>query len=138
MKSSLQTLGRIQKFNIDEQRKLLAEQLDREQQLIAALKDLNFHFVQEKEFARNHTGIGDFGAYVKKYMETREDFEKQIQAVQTRIAEIRNRIAEMFKEQKTYEIVDQNRQAATQKESDAKEQKMLDEIGTNTYIKHKQ
>ena len=41
----------------------------------------------------------------------------------------------MFKEQKTYEIVDKNRQEKELKEEELKAQKLLDEIGTNTYIK---
>ena len=138
MKNSLQTLTRIQKFNIDEQRKLLAEQLAREEELIKALADLNWQFEQEKEFSRTHPAPGDFGLYVKKYMAARDDLETRITAVRQKIAVIREVIADLFKEQKTYEIVDDNRRRAAQKEIDAKEQKMLDEIGTNTYIKHKQ
>ena len=52
-----------------------------------------------------------------------------------RDAEIRDVIAEMFKEQKTFEIVDERRHQREQKELDAREQKMLDEIGTNACIK---
>ena len=43
----------------------------------------------------------------------------------------------MYKEQKTYDIVEENRKKAKQKEEDDKEQKSLDEIGTNKYIKDK-
>ena len=42
----------------------------------------------------------------------------------------------MFKEQKTYEIIDENRQKRARHEEDLKLQKQLDEIGTNSYIKH--
>ena len=52
--------------------------------------------------------------------------------------EIRDIIADMFRSQKTYEIVEANRKRKAQKEQDDKEQKMLDEIGTNAYIKNKQ
>ena len=95
MKSSLQTLQRIQKFNIDEQRKILA------------------------------------------YLQYREAFERQLAAVRTEIEKVRDKIADMFKEQKTFEIVDDNRQKRREKENNAKEQKTLDEIGTNAYIKRK-
>ena len=44
----------------------------------------------------------------------------------------------MFKEQKTFEIVDKRRQEQANKELSEKEQKTLDEIGTNTYIKNHQ
>lgn len=53
------------------------------------------------------------------------------------IEKVRDKIADMFKEQKTFEIVDDNRQKRREKENNAKEQKTLDEIGTNAYIKRK-
>ncbi len=137
MKSSLQTLTRIQKFNIDEQRKIMVEYQNVEDKLSSALQDLNDEFVREKEFARQNSGIGDFGAYVKRYMKNREELEFALQDIRKRIEEVRDIIADMFKEQKTYEIVDENRQRQMDKEENNKEQKMLDEIGTNTYIKNK-
>ena len=50
---------------------------------------------------------------------------------------MRDKISDMFKEQKTYEIVDKNRQKRREKENAAKDQKTLDEIGTNAYIKRR-
>ncbi len=138
MKDSLQTLSRIEKFKIDEQRKLLTEQLEREEKLQKDLKMLETRYQQEKEFQAQNEGIGDFGAYVKRYLEIRTDLQDKIAAVQKKIEEIRDIIADMFRSQKTYEIVEANRKRKAQKEQDDKEQKMLDEIGTNTYIKNKQ
>lgn len=135
MKSSLQTLTRIQKFNIDEQRKLMVEQQTLEENLLHDLESLNQKFEEEKEFSRSHCNVGDFGLYVKRYLRLKENLEMKIQSVRRRIAEIRDKIADMFKEQKTFEIVDNRRQETEQKELDGKEQKMLDEIGTNAYIK---
>lgn len=138
MKNSLKTLTRIQKFNIDEQRKLLVEQLEKEEKIINDIKRLDAKFAEEKAFQAQNGGIGDFGAYVKRYLEIRDEQLQSLKAVQKRIAEIRDVIADMFKEQKTFEIVDEQRSKRVQKEFDDKEQKMLDEIGTNTYIKHKE
>lgn len=138
MKDSLQTLSRIEKFKIDEQRKLLTEQLEREEKLQKDLKMLETRYQQEKEFQAQNEGIGDFGAYVKRYLEIRTDLQDKIAAVQKKIEEIRDIIADMFRSQKTYEIVEANRKRKAQKEQDDKEQKMLDEIGTNAYIKNKQ
>ena len=61
MKSSLKTLTRIQKFNIDEQRKLMVEQQNKEEQILNDIAALNRRFEEEKAFAREHAGIGDFG-----------------------------------------------------------------------------
>ena len=136
MKNSLKTLQRIQKFSIDEQRKILNDYLEAEEKLHHRLQKLNQEFENEKEFARTHAA-GDFGAYVKRYMKNRDALEAQLRALRLKIEEVREIIADMFKEQKTYEIVDRNRAARQQKEEDDKTQKTLDEIGTNAYIKRK-
>lgn len=135
MKDSLQTLSRIQKFNIDEQRKRLNEQLNVEERIETALKNLNKQFELEKAFAREHGNIGDFGAYVKHYLEQKANLEQALEMVRAKIEEIKDIIADMYKEQKTYEIVDKNRKKREEKEQEHKMQQTLDEIGTNTYIK---
>lgn len=93
MKSSLQTLQRIQKFNIDEQRKILAELQTNEEKLQSGLERLNAEYEREKEFASAHPGTGDFGAYTKRYLQYREAFERQLAAVRTEIEKVRDKIA---------------------------------------------
>lgn len=132
---SLKTLSRIQKFQIDEQRKLLTERLEEEEKLLNERSELIRAFEAEKAFSREQSCIGDFGAYVKLYMQKKEALDLQIEEVCKQIEEIRDIIADMFKEQKTFEIVERNRKAAEQKAEDEKTSKMLDEIGTNAYLK---
>lgn len=135
MKSALKTLTRIQKFQIDEQRKILSELQEKQDILQAQLEQLNRDFEQEKEFARNNAGVGDFGAYVKRYMQQRENLEMQIAVLEKKIEHERDVMADMFKEQKTYEIVDDQRTKRAAKEEEQKMQKVLDEIGTNSFLK---
>ena len=136
MKSALKTLTRIQKFQIDEQRKILSELKEKQDILQAQLEQLNRDFEQEKEFARNNAGVGDFGAYVKRYMQQRENLEMQIAVLEKKIEHERDVMADMFKEQKTYEIVDDQRTKRAAKEEEQKMQKVLDEIGTNSFLKN--
>ena len=136
MKSALKTLTRIQKFQIDEQRKILSELQEKQDILQAQLEQLNRDFEQEKEFARNNAGVGDFGAYVKRYMQQRENLEMQIAVLGKKIEHERDVMADMFKEQKTYEIVDDQRTKRAAKEEEQKMQKVLDEIGTNSFLKN--
>ena len=136
MKNALKTLTRIQKFQIDEQRKILSELQEKQDILQAQLEQLNRDFEQEKEFARNNAGVGDFGAYVKRYMQQRENLEMQIAVLEKKIEHERDVIADMFKEQKTYEIVDDQRTKRAAKEEEQKMQKVLDEIGTNSFLKN--
>lgn len=135
MKNSLQTLTRIQKFQIDEQRKILNDYLAKEGKILNDLKRMFLEYEKEKEFAAKQGYVGDFGAYTKRWMQYKEALEQALEDVRRKIAEVRDIISDMFKEQKTYEIVDKNRKEREIKEEELKSQKMLDEIGTNAYIK---
>ena len=136
MARSLQTLSRIQKFKIDEQRKILVEFQNKEDELQNRLNNLFTEYENEKKITTQLGIQTDFGAYTKRYLQTKENLENQLIAIRNKIEEIRNIIADMFNEQKTFEIVDQHRREQEQKELADKEQKTLDEIGTNTYIKN--
>lgn len=138
MARSLQTLSRIQKFKIDEQRKILVEYQNKEDELQTRLDNLLAEYENEKKISSQIGIQTDFGAYTKRYLQTKENLENQLVAIRNQIEEIRNIIADMFNEQKTFEIVDQHRQEQEQKELADKEQKTLDEIGTNAYIKNHQ
>ena len=135
MSKSLKTLSRIQKFNIDEQRKKLAEKMDEEAAVIENIRQLDARYEEEKVFAGKNPGVGDFGLFTKRYLRLRRQEEERLRRVKQEIEAIRDKISEMFKEQKTFEIIDEHRTAAERYENEQKEQKMLDEIGTNAYIK---
>lgn len=135
MNKSLKTLSRIQKFQIDEQRKLMVEKMNEETAVMDNLRQMDERFAAEKAFAAQNPAVGDFGAYTKRYLDLRHAEEEHLQQIRAEIEAIRDKISDMFKEQKTFEIVDRQRAAAERKELEQKDQKMLDEIGTNAYIK---
>jgi hypothetical protein len=134
MKSPLKTLSKIQKFNIDEQRKKLLELQLQEDDLVNSLKKLNEEFEREKEFSKKNEQF-DFGNYLKRHIARREDLEERIKRVRVEIEQVRDKISDLYKEQKTYDIVDEAREQRAAEEDNAKERIMLDEIGTNAYIK---
>ena len=138
MRDSLATLERIKKFELDEKRRLLVAELEREEALKKKLQNLETDYEKEKAFVEANPGICDFGLYTEQYLKTKRNLEQQISNTQAKIEQIRDVMADIFKEQKTYSIVDDNRRRRRQKEIDAQEQKMLDEIGTNVYIKKHQ
>ena len=138
MRDSLATLERIKKFELDEKRRLLVVELEREEALKKKLQNLETDYEKEKAFVEANPGICDFGLYTEQYLKKKRNLEQQISNTQAKIEQIRDVMADIFKEQKTYSIVDDNRRRRRQKEIDAQEQKMLDEIGTNVYIKKHQ
>jgi flagellar export protein FliJ len=138
MKNALKVLDRIKKFELDEQQRLLAQELTREEKLQHQIDTLQQDYEKEKEFVLQNPGLTDFGIYTEQYLKKRKGLKAELSAVEQKITQIRDTMADLFKEEKTYKIVDDNRQLAQQKESDRREQKMLDEIGTNAYIKKHQ
>jgi len=134
MKSPLKTLSKIQKFAIDEERKKLVALQGQEDELVRKLDRLNAEFRREKEFAKTHEDY-NFAAYLERYLQTRDKLESQLAEVRAKIEEVRDVITALFKEQKTYDIVDENRSRQAEAEENAKDRQQLDEIGTNAFIK---
>lgn len=138
MKDPLKTLERVKKFEIDEQRRVLTQKLQAEENLQKALKNLIENYENEKEFMSQNPTLCDFGAYTDQYLKKKRAMEADIARVQKEIDEIRDIMSAMFKEQKTFEIITKNRHKRKMKELADQEQKLLDEVGTNTYIKNYQ
>ena len=138
MKDTLKTLERIKKFEIDEQRRVLMQKIAQEENLQKSLCNLVEEYEREKEFVSQNPALCDFGAYTDQYVKKRRALEKSITEIQTEIENIRDIMADIFKEQKTFEIVAQNRKMQKNKKLAEQEQKLLDEVGTNTYIKKHQ
>lgn len=134
MKSPLKTLSKIQKFAIDEQRKKLLALQVREDELVRKLKELNEAFEREKVFATTHEDF-NFGAYLEWYLQSKELLDKELVELREQIETVRDEITALYKEQKTYDIVDENREKKKINEENAKERQHLDEIATNAYIK---
>lgn len=138
MVNALKTLERIKKFELDEQRRILVSKLDNLEKLQNKLKYLCEEYEREKAFVAANPTFCDFGIYTEQYLKKRRRLEKNIAAAEDEISQIRDVMADIFKEQKTYAIIDDIHQKAHQHELDMAEQKLLDEVGTNAYIKHHQ
>ncbi len=138
MKDALTTLSRIKKFELDEQQRLLVSEQEKEDKLNHDLKLLIAKYEEEKLFVAQNPGICDFGLYTDQYLKKRKFLEKQLHDVQTKIEQIREVMSDIYKEQKTFDIVTENRRKLKKKEMETQEQKLLDEVGTNAYIKKHQ
>ncbi len=134
MKNTLKTLVKIQKFKIDEQRKILLPLLEEEQQIIEKQNALEKECAKEKSFAKNPAYTADFGVYLKRYKQTKKQLQEDLELVRLKIDTIKNLITEEFKTQKTYEIIHENRQQEEIDEINSKEAKTLDELQNNAYI----
>ncbi|MBR4106804.1 MAG: flagellar FliJ family protein [Alphaproteobacteria bacterium] len=135
MAKSLKVLQRVKKMELDELRRSLLGKLTRQDQLYKELHELNADYEREKEFAAQHPLLCDFGAYTENYLKKRKVLETSIAELEQQIEQLRNVMADVFKEEKTYNIIDEERTRQQRKEMEMNEQKLLDEVGTNAYIK---
>ncbi len=135
MAKSLKVLQRIKKMELDELRRVLSDKIARQDEGKHKLQELNQQYEKEKEFAAQNPLLCDFGKYTENYLKKKRALEQFIAALENEIEQLRNEMADIFKEEKTYNIIDEAREAQKQKEFNANEQKLLDEVGTNAYIK---
>lgn len=135
MVDALKVLQRIKKMDLDEKRRVLADKQAMQDQLKKNRRELMEKYEEEKKFASENPLICDFGAYTENYLKKKRLLEQNIADLEQEIEKIRNVMAEVFKEQKTYSIVDRQREQKVKKKIEADEQKMVDEVGTNAYIK---
>lgn len=127
----IRTLIRLAKFNVDEKRRVLVALQDREEEIIAAIAAHDQQLKVEQQVAsEDSTGAGFYyGAYADWYLKRRAEMEGMLAAVRQQIEIARDDLAEAFREQKTYEITQANREKREREEADRKEQIFLDEVG---------
>ncbi|MGE5476006.1 MAG: flagellar export protein FliJ [Bacteroidales bacterium] len=127
----LKTLIRLSKFNVDEKRRTLTALQTREDEVIAEIREGEEQLKREQQLAaEDATGIGfAYGAFHQAWMRRREMMYQALAAVREQIEVARDELAEAFREQKTYEVTQANREKREQQEADRKEQIFLDEVG---------
>lgn len=135
MAKALKVLQRVKKMELDENRRGLLLLIDKQTKLKNDLRNLMDEYKREKEFAAAHPLLCDFGSYTEQYLKKKRNLENDIAELEKGIEQIRETMAGIFKEQKTYNIIDNEREKKTRKKYDAEEQKLLDETGANAYIK---
>lgn len=135
MADSLKVLQRIKKMELDDLHRILFNKIAKQDQCKKKLQTLNEDYEKEKEFASQHPMLCDFGAYTESYLKKRRALEDKIAELEKEIEQLRDVMADAFKEQKTYSIIDEQRTKKQLKEMEKSEQKLLDEVGTNAYIK---
>lgn len=127
----LKTLIRLSKFNVDEKRRTLTALQTREDEIIEAIRQGEERLKHEQQLAaKDATGVGfAYGAYHQGWMRRRDTMQMALRAVREQIEAAREDLAEAFRELKTYEVTQANREKREREELDRKEQIFLDEVG---------
>lgn len=136
----LKTLIRLSKFKVDEKRRELTALQNREEKILADMAADEQRLRHEQQVAaQDVAGIGYmYGAYHRAWMGRRDAFNAALTKVRQEIEAIRDELAELFREQKTYELTQANREKREREEQDRKEQLFLDEIGQNLHMRKDQ
>ncbi len=130
MGKDLKTLIRLRRFEVDEVRRHLADLNTRQDALAAEARALEAELVREETFARNNPAMGQtLGAYVTRFLHRRQQLAERRQQLDALVAQAQDVLAEGFKELKTLELTQENRDKREQERLDRREQSVLDEIG---------
>ncbi|HEU0118543.1 MAG TPA: flagellar FliJ family protein [Alphaproteobacteria bacterium] len=135
---SLATLIKLQKTYVDEQRQQLAKLQERLEQIEMQIAQLEVEKAREQIAAeQNPEARATYGAFVKAAVAKGRELDKERQIAIAAVEAARDKLTELFEEQKRYETAEEARIAAEEKEERRRETIELDEIGGITHERNK-
>jgi len=131
MARDFKTLVRLNDWEVDQKRRLLAEQLRQLENLKGLLQNLEEEVAREQAHAASMPTEGGllYGAYAEQAIIRREDYQRRIDAQEHDVAAAREELRLAFLEFKKFEISEDRRVARAEAELAREEQLDLDEIG---------
>ncbi len=130
MAKGLRTLIRVHEWEVDEKRRFLARLLSHVNALERQGRDLETEIKHEQGVAAASREVGfAYGAYAEAAINRRRDIAGNIVRTEVEIVAAQDVLTEAYRELKTYEIAQEDRQLEETLEFDRKEQAELDEIG---------
>jgi len=139
MAKGLKTLIRVHEWEVDEKRRGLGRLLSHVHELEKRGLDLEREIVNEQAVAAGAAAEVGFayGPYAEAAIGRRETIKRNIAGVEVEIDAARNVLSDAYRELKTYEIAQQERDQAEAAELDRKEQADLDEIGIRGAVRQR-
>jgi len=139
MAKDLHAAIRLHQWEVDEKRRAMAELLRQEADIINHQNQLEQELLDEQKAAREAEDAGFvFAAYYKRYQMRRDQLAGMLKTLQATIEDAQDELAEAFKELKTMEISQENRDKRAAAERNRKEQSALDEIAMTLHRRKKQ
>lgn len=135
MARDLKGVIRYRKWVVDEKRRALTMFLDREQEIIEYGHLLDREEEEQRAVSASHAREGGmtFAVWAEMNKERRQRLAAALVEVRQRIAVAQDDLTESFKELKTFEIAQENRETEEQAVRDQRAQIELDEIGLEQY-----
>ena len=134
----IKTLIRVQSWSVDEQRRMLNQLLDREQQLIEDGHRMDRQLIAEQQVAAKDPALAGFAyvAYARNHGVKRVNLNTILTALRAEIEQQREALAEAYRELKVLEEVKKNWLKAELAEEARREQIDLDEIAQTLHRRH--
>jgi flagellar export protein FliJ len=131
---SLSSLIRLVKWRIDEKRRELKEREAEADQIREQIRKGEEEIVAEQRAAKAdfEANLG-YGAYARRAIRRRQALAKALTEAEAVVEQVRAELAELFLEQKQYEITQANRERRERERLAKIEQAELDEIALNQH-----
>ncbi|MGO1117886.1 hypothetical protein ACTL6U_04245 [Rhodovibrionaceae bacterium A322] len=130
MSSSLPNLMRLNRWKLDEKRRLLGEMEKMAQRIEQDIQNLDATIEREKEIATTSPQLAQgFTAFYEASMQRRGNLETSLQQMQQKIELARDEVAQSFRELKKYELAHANMEKKKKDKIARKEQAFLDDLG---------
>ncbi len=127
---SLSTLIKLQKTRVDEQRQHLARLQARLQEIENQIAQLEIKKAREQVAAEQSAEARTtYGVFLKVAVKRGRELDRERQIAAAAVEAAHNILIEIFEEQKRYEIAEEARVAAEDKEERRRERIELDEVG---------
>ena len=131
----LHTLIRVRKWEVDEKQRAVGQLLRDEEKILEFQTALDRELEEEKALvsqAPANTRM-TFEPYVRHWRQRRNNLEAALQLIRRKIEEAREELAEAYRRLKTFEITQDQRDTAEEKEENRLEQISLDEMGVDLH-----
>ena len=130
-KMDLHTLIRVRKWDVEEKQRALGSLLRDEERILEFQAALVRELDEEKAFAGKAEAreTMTLEPYLQRWRQRRDNLASVLILLRRKIDEARDELAEAYRRLKTFEITQQQRDAAEEKEENRLEQITLDEMG---------
>jgi flagellar protein FliJ len=135
MAKNLNTLIRLNEWNVDERRRELGQVLRALAELEDGLERLRQEVVKEQNAAMaapDEAGLF-YGNYAQAVIGRRQKLNEGIQRMEAQIAAAREKLNEAYRELKKFEVAQKTRDAREAQELARRDQNVLDEIGLQLF-----
>ncbi len=121
---------RLRKWELDEKRRVLRQLQSEEDEVISRIEALDVEVSLQMANTASEASVLTMGNYLEGVRLKQEQFEHELAAKQEEIAELQDKVAEAFRELKTFEIAKERELKRAQDAEAKEEQDAFDELGS--------